>query len=648
MRKTTLRALGVILLLSLYWACGEEPTVDVEAECTIDCQDDDQSRRRAEPPTEPDDGGLPPDEPQPEPGEPADSGPDSDGDGIADLYEGTEDTDGDGIPDAEDDDSDNDGWSDAEEYGRAAGSGYQPVDTDLDGIPDFRDLDSDGDGLADADELGCPDSTDRTSGDSDNDGVADPVEVGFGSDPCDASDDISDSVDFYFELPWMGPIQRAPLDIMTRLDSGDIVFNMDTTGSMSQSIESLTNSLESMLIPFLTQRHIADLAVGVSRFDDFPCQGYGSDTDRPFGLEQRVTTDPSAAQQAVSRLRAVGGGDKPESGIEALFQLAVGTGRESFFCDSGDYCDRTADCPETFSCVDGLCQTDASLPFDYAVGLVEGISDGEGGGAGFRESTARVIVQITDAPVHAAGQTDLSSTPYPYGATRDETFQALRDGDTRVIGISVNREAFGGRYEAGDDLEDMARQTGAVVPTCAWDGSRPSGCATNQCCTGENAAGETADTDGDCPLVFKVRNSLIPGTGGGLPTAVISGIDALLGGEPFDISPVLRPDPDELERSGLDTTCFIEAVVAQSATPSGCSADPEPADLDGDGINESFLDVGAGSVVTFEVIARNDCVEQTNTAQSFIVYIDLLATDGTELGSRLVSVLVPPHDPKTD
>ena len=113
--------------------------------------------------------------------------PDSDGDGIPDIVEGTNDTDGDGVPNYRDTDSDGDGVPDAEEG---------TTDSDGDGVPDYLDsevpgdgpsgVDSDGDGLNDTveRELG----TDPNSSDSDGDGIGDYIETN-GGEPIDTDGD---------------------------------------------------------------------------------------------------------------------------------------------------------------------------------------------------------------------------------------------------------------------------------------------------------------------------------------------------------------------------------------------------------------------------------------------------------------------------
>lgn len=541
---------------------------------------------------------------------------DTDEDGITDVIEGDGDADEDGIPNIEDLDSDGDGIPDSEEYRRTLSSGQAASDIDRDGVPDFLDLDSDGDTLLDEDESGCPGSTSRTSPDSDDDSFLDMVEVAFGSDPCDPDSDITPLVDFYFELPFEDPPETAELPIDTSLESGDVVFNMDVTGSMGGAITSLRNSLSTTIIPQLGAR-ISDIGIAVSSFADFPCDTYGNEGDLPFRLVQRITTEVRAAQSAAGSLRAAGGGDLPESGIESLYQIATGIGREEPGCSS-------------FS---------PTPAFDNSRQLVAGIADGTVGGAGFRESQVRVVVHITDVGTQARGQSG-----YPYGATRAEAYDALEAINVRVIGIAVGSSGLFGGFtsEATNDLIEATQRTGGVVEPCAWGpaADRPTGCGVTQCCTGVNGAGE-APRAGLCPLVFKNATSFF-GSGGGIDGSVLSGIEALLGGTEFDITAVLRRDEVEFAGSGLDTTCFINSVRPLRATTSGCAADPVPADTDGDGELDGFTGVAPGSSVTFEIEAQNDCVEQLREPQVFVLYIDLITSDGDSLGTRVVTVLVPP------
>lgn len=541
---------------------------------------------------------------------------DSDADGIIDVIEGTEDFDEDGTPNHLDTDSDGDGILDANEYRRAPGSGRPGSDIDGDGSPDFLDLDADGDSLLDSEETGCPGSTDSTLPDTDGDGYLDMVEIAFGSDACDATSDISGLVDFYFELPYEDPAKTDELDIETRLESGDVVFNMDVTGSMSSAISSLRSSLRTTIIPQMSAR-IGDVGIGVTSFADFPCNPYGGTSDAPFRLRQRVTTDTGDAQRGTDRLSLEGGGDLPESGLESLYQIATGVGRSEPAC--GGY---------------------STPAFDPGADLEAGVADGSGGGVGFRDSQVRVVVHITDASTQARGEDGVA-----YGANRTETYAALETARTKVIGVAIGSNGiFGGSFtsDATNDLVDFARRTGATVPACAWGpvGERPSTCGISQCCTGVDGRGEST-SGGTCPLVFKVAGGLFGG-GGAIDGSIINGIEALLGGSLFDITPVARRDEEEFAVSGIDTTCFINAIRPLRATPAGCSSAPTPIDTNGDGVLDGFGDVAPGSSVTFEIEAQNECVREAAVPQVFLVYIDLITSDGDSLGSRLVTILVPP------
>lgn len=94
----------------------------------------------------------------------ADGKRDSDGDGVADIYD--MDDDNDGISDARDDDDDGDGVPDAVENGS---------DTDGDGEPDITDRDDDNDGVDDIDDS-CPRDPSPSCKDSDHDGNSDDID----------------------------------------------------------------------------------------------------------------------------------------------------------------------------------------------------------------------------------------------------------------------------------------------------------------------------------------------------------------------------------------------------------------------------------------------------------------------------------------
>lgn len=171
---------------------------------------------------------------------------DSDGDTIADSYEGEFDSDGDGFLDRYDLDSDNDGITDKDEGGTGS-LDDQPLDSDGDGYPDFVDLDSDGDGLSDQIEAGA--GSDPTKPDSDGDGVGDLIEVSAGTDPNDPADNPQANGDFVFVVPYQKPTDPTEdtLNFRTSIQFADLYFVIDTTGSMSEEFATLQGTLASII-----------------------------------------------------------------------------------------------------------------------------------------------------------------------------------------------------------------------------------------------------------------------------------------------------------------------------------------------------------------------------------------------------------------
>ncbi len=473
-----------------------------------------------------------------------------------------------------------------------------PLDTDGDEVADFRDIDSDADGLLDENETGCPSSTHHLLSDSDADSYSDAAELAVGSDPCDLSSDVFDHVEFFFVLE-PDNVRRAPLSFSTDLQQVDIHFSMDTTNSMGGEIANLQGNIRDEIIPEIGS-DIPDAAFGISSYRDFPVSSFGAPTDHPFRLEQRVTLSTSDAQDGANRLVAGGGADGPESGWEALFQIATGLGEASWAA--------------------------GEIPaFDPDVDSVEGVADGELGGVGFREGSLPIVVQITDATSHAPGD---------YGAwvdgghSRGQAVHALNTLAARAIGF------VSGGLSARNELVTLAQDTGALVPACAFDGA----CGLNQCCTGVNGSAQTP-VEGVCPLVFTVSE-----TGELLSDVGVDAISFLVHGISIEVTTRVIPDPVALA-GGLDTSCFIRSVTPTSAvSPGTCAGEPEAVDLyDPVGDLDSFVGVTPGTEVFFDVVASNDgCVEQTLEPQAFDATIEVVGDGVTVLDSLRVTIIIPP------
>ncbi len=197
----------------------------------------------------------------------------------------------------------------------------------------------------------------------------------------------------------------------------------------------------------------------------------------------------------------------------------------------------------------------------------------------------------------------------------------------------------------------MATETGAVVPTCAWDqfgAGRPAGCAANQCCTGINGTGVATNADGRCSLSFQIADD-----GSGLSQALVSGVQALARFSTFTVTTQVRPDPVELMATGFDTTCFLHGVIPVSATPAGsCSPMPRIVDLVPPvGVMDSFENVTPGTALSFNVNAQNlaasgqPCRPELPDPQLFRAYIDVVGDGVTVLDTRAVIIIVPPAPP---
>ena len=276
-------------------------------------------------------------------------------------------------------------------------------------------------------------------------------------------------------LPYFGPSVEEPMEVAGGVGTLDVFFSMDTTGSFGGEIDALQAELRTRVLPGLRDR-VDDVAFGVGRFEDFPEAPFGSAGDAPFRLLSPITSDDGRVASAVASLdQPLGqGGDIPESGAEALFQIATGDGYP---------------------------------PYVARYSRVAARGGGDLGGVGFRGDALRVVVHVTDAPTHG---------PRDYGTRFDDT----HDLD-EAIGALNELGVFGLGIASGDGarpyLEAVAIGTNAV--TAPEDGA---------CATGVDGASREP-IDGECPLVFDVRSD-----GTGLGATIVDAIADLLATVRYD------------------------------------------------------------------------------------------------------------------
>lgn len=194
----------------------------------------------------------------------------------------------------------------------------------------------------------------------------------------------------------------------------DVVFVVDTTGSMGGVIAGLRRGLQ-QIVDEIAAAGI-DAQFGVAEFKEYPIAPWGSAPDVPYRRLRAVGPVDDGLEDAIEALEASGGGDVPESALTALHQSASGAG-------------------------------------DAAGGVAPGLD------ARFRPGALRVVVTVTDARFHR-------EPGYP-GPTLPQAAAALRGRDVRQVGLAVHG---GGR----GDLVEMATATGAFAPSrgvdCNGDG----------------------------------------------------------------------------------------------------------------------------------------------------------------------------------
>lgn len=431
------------------------------------------------------------------------------------------------------------------------------------------------------------------------------------------------SQDFFFNLPYkIAPVTK-PLTFSTQVQSLDVFFAVDTTGSMGGEINQLVRSLEGTIIPGVKAAAAKDAWFGVGSVDDWPYGNYGSAGcngahDQPLILLQGMTDDVVKAKDGVQKLLrgsspAGCGADTPEGQMEALFQIATG---------------------------DGQTNAGANVPANH-----KGI-----GGAEFRDGALPVVVSISDASYHDVGDVPARScygqtVSYAgevakFAHTRQQTAEAMNKICAKAVGISAQISSDENCI-ATKDMIYFAKETGAVVPPEAWDvPARPNGCDAGKCCTGLRGVGEDPDASGLCPLVFKVSSD-----GTGVGDQVTAGIAQLAQFASFDVvTDVIGQktgEKGEVIPDPFSSADFIKSIKPLDALP----PPPPPFIPPPEMTEKGFTKVVPGSFVRFNVTAHNEIIRETFRPQVFHATIRVRAGGCANLDARDVIILIPPVAP---
>lgn len=227
----------------------------------------------------------------------------------------------------------------------------------------------------------------------------------------------------------IGPV-TAQLNIEASLAVVDVMFLIDSTGSMRDEIDTVRARLRDVVVPGV-RAAIPDAAFGVALFGEFPIAPHGPPSIRPFELRTPITTDITRVEAALDGTPTWGNFDDPEAAIEGLYQVVTGAGYGE--PDDPGYI------PPSTGCARG--------------GL---------GGACFRRDAQPVVMLITDAPMHNGppGVPPFANYEFsPPAHSYAETVAAVRAIEALVLGLGASDR---GRPAPLAHLRALARDTDSL------------------------------------------------------------------------------------------------------------------------------------------------------------------------------------------
>ncbi len=266
----------------------------------------------------------------------------------------------------------------------------------------------------------------------------------------------------------------------------DVFLLFDDTGSFTANSPIVRAAFPQIISSLQTAMPTVDFGFGVGRFEEYANFASEFATGRPFILNQPIVDQntpgfSAAIQSALDRTAPGYGGDQPETDIEALWQMATGSGfdgnNNGTTTDSGPAGMVSTQLTPGNS---GDVPSFGSFTVDTAGGVLP--AAGTIGGAGFRAGALPIILVATDTgfafqpagetsitgingltlPMSALTQTSRNTTPFSSGAGIQQTITALNALGAMVIGLGTNG---GTTIDPRQDLEAIAKLTGAVNHT---------------------------------------------------------------------------------------------------------------------------------------------------------------------------------------
>ncbi len=100
----------------------------------------------------------------------------------------------------------------------------------------------------------------------------------------------------------------------------DVVMLVDLSSSYSDDLSTFRARSQEIVDAIKTKLPDYDLKIGITSFDDYPINPYGSSGDYAFKKELDLTHDISTFKSKLNELRVYGGGDGPEAQLEGIYQ----------------------------------------------------------------------------------------------------------------------------------------------------------------------------------------------------------------------------------------------------------------------------------------------------------------------------------------
>ncbi len=506
-------------------------------------------------------------------------GADDDGDGIPNEVEGCEDLDGDSLPNCLDKDSDGDGTADNLECPE------QPCrDTDGDGMIDALDKDSDNDGLNDKKEKEA--GTDPLNHDTDGDGDDDLAEIAYGSDPLDDGDHIPEGL-FYVVLPYNAPADvTRVLTFSTKIEAIDVAIFFDDSGSMGDEIQKLKEEVKDKVVG-----EIANQFADNPNYASFGLVRFG--WEKPYIVEQTMTTDPQAVQDAIGNLK---GNQANELAIYAIYLAATGEAYNG----------------SLLPCAMGKCQESFAVTFGTLKKTTYDVQKADCSGEDKLGTVGALCMRKKSMPIFIVITDEDSDDCVPYGSQVTLSTDCMFNQGTKELSIEMSIAAMNGigaKFIGIDSgFNDDGKKTDAAKD---WF---------------EAFANATSSLDGDGkPFLYHTEQADGTGIGGNVTEAIkqlTSWID-------MDVTTGSISDD---ECNGENAAKFVKSSTTIAADP------PEGVD----GQNETtFFSVKQGTDVTFDVHFYNDfCINSTNDFIKYEAHATVLG-NGSYLSSRLIHVVVP-------